>query len=408
MKELQNEAEALEKINNYQEAAAFWGKLSEYSEQQLVAAGCPSLMEIKLRQAGAYFQSTQFNAAIAILEPLGSQRVKDAEISSLLVRAYFEAKRYQDVVDQAKKTLEIDPDAIKTKQILGRAYMQLAEQAGSDGATLWQEAINQFSDILILFNPRDEISKEMKRRCVVKRDNSFLDTVKTKFREFEGFIERDNSNKAFEILNELVCMVIEHAVDIQEVQPRKTVQIAKEFRKMIEDYSQRSSRDIASQMRSVFAQLHALAMWAHWFNDETGEAQLELEKAIEVDREDTRPWLSKAGLMFVLKKQGEVEPALNKAHSLVRCQYDHYLMCATYHLLGNYDSALEWYAKINIEKFKDEVYRPDRAEAILRRLKADIEQEKEEYNSRTPEDIASGDNAEALKRTFGGGAKTVH
>ena len=223
------------------------------------------------------------------------------------------------------------------------------------------------------------------------------------------FIENEVSTKrAARQLSELTCMVIEHAVDIQQVNPTQTVKIAHDFIKMIQDYSQRSSLDLASHMGLVFAQLHSLAMWAHLVNGDPGYAELDLEQAQKAAPKDTLPWLSRAGLMFALQRSEEIEPALKKAESLVSLEHDRFLMAATYHLLGGYDRALDWLDKINIEKFKAEVYRSERAESILRRLKTEIEDEKEMGIQRTPEDLRSGEVAEAQKRTLSGDASTMH
>lgn len=282
--------------------------------------------------------------------------------------------------------------------------MKLAEQAGGGGGALyWQEAIDQFTDILVIFNPRDELAKELKLHCVRKRDDSFGETMKSEFRRFTQLVERGERSKGFEVLDELIRVVIEHAVDIQQQIPAQTVRIAREFIAMVDDYSRRSVTDLSSALASVFARLHCLAMWAHLISGDPGAAEIALDHAMKAAPQETLPWLSKAELLFALDRHDEVGPALYRAEAYVRSQHDRYLMGATHHILGNYDEALEWIKKVDVEKFKAESYRPDRSERILSRLKSEIEEEKEMGSGRTPKELESGELADLIKRMLSGG-----
>jgi tetratricopeptide (TPR) repeat protein len=406
VKELLEQAESLEREKKFDEAAEVWKQLADAGEQQLAASGCPPLVEVQMRQAGAHYQAGQASTAIGILEPLRLQ-AENAELLRLLARAYLDTERFQDAVEAAGRALALDPDSVQIRSILGRAHMGLGRQAGSDGgAQHWQDAIEQFTDILVMINQRDQLAKDLKRECVRKRDDFIGETMRSQFRQFTQSVEREDYKKAFTVLNGLVHLVVEHAMDTQYTMPDKTVRITQDFIAMVTDYS-RKSRDLASQMGSVFAQLHSLAMWAHLVKGDSGAAQLALEQAVKIAPQDTLPWMSKAELMFTLRRQDEIEPALAKAESFVRDEHDRFLMGATYHMLGDYDRALGWVEKVNKEKFKAEAYRPDRAERVLQRLEEEIKEEKELGVERTPESLQSEDGADWLKRMLGGGAKAA-
>jgi tetratricopeptide (TPR) repeat protein len=141
-------------------------------------------------------------------------------------------------------------------------------------------------------------------------------------------------------------------------------------------------------------------MWAHLIHKDVGNAQLALEQALNSAPQDTLPWVSKAELMFALQRSDEVQPAMEKAEACIRYEHDRFLMGTTYHMLGDYDRALAWMGKIDIETFKGESYRPDRAERILSRLKAEIEEEQAMGILRTAADLESGELADLIKHTL--------
>lgn len=403
LKDLLDQVEVLESEKRFLEMVEVLNQIISAAESERVATECPPLTELRQRQAGAYYRAGEYDEAIDILERLRHQG-ETAELLSLLAPVYLEAGRFQDVVETGHRVLAIDPYAISVKKVVGRAYMNLGEQAGTSGADHWQNAIDQFTDILVKFNPNDELVRELKVRCVTKRDNSFGDTMRSRFWEFTNLAKRHDWNKASRVFRELVRIVIEHAFDVQEKYPLRTVDIVQDFIKLVVDFDEKSRINLTSQMGVVLAQLRSLEMWSYLRTGDFGKAELALDKAIRAAPEDTLPWTSKAEFSWASNRpENDTIVALERAESLVRDQCDRYRMAATHYLLGKLDKAMISVDKIDIEKLKAEAYRPDRAEAIVIRLRTEIEDRLASGITQSPEELrVAGDSDHILKSKLSG------
>jgi tetratricopeptide (TPR) repeat protein len=199
-----------------------------------------------------------------------------------------------------------------------------------------------------------------------------------------------------------VRVVIEHAIDLQQDKPARAIQVTQNFREMVEQHSRRSSPTLARALQGVFAKLHCLSMWAHLVAGEPGDAELDVEKALRLAPDDALPWTSKAELMYALKKPEEVSAAMHRAARLIQSEHDKFLMATARHLMGDYEVAKEWADRIDIAKFRDEAYRPDRAERVLARLQIELREEIELKIARTPEELTKGQVSDLFKRLLTG------
>jgi tetratricopeptide (TPR) repeat protein len=389
-------AEQLEREGKFDEAAEAWAALAAQAE------GNPSspsghAAELQRRRAKILVDMGSADEAIAVLDQLLTNNENSA-LFSLLARAYLEVRRHQDAIDAARRAIELDSEAVLARMVLGRAHMASAEGDAAFAAMHWQEAIDQFTDILLIFNPHDELAQELKRYCIVKRDNSFDHTMRSEFRRFSRLIEHGLSSHAFEVLSELTRIVVEHAFDIALHNPDHTVQIVRDFIAMVATYSRSSALDLVSNMSPAFTRLRSAEMWAQYFADNTPAAEIALERAIQAAPESTLAWTSKAELMALLDRPEDSAAGLARAENYVTTQYDRVLLAGTLYMLGDLDGAASSLDQVNVEDLKSEAVRADRAESILQRLRSDIDEDRASGRRANPSDLSFNELVGQIKR----------
>jgi len=386
-KELFDNAIEAESQNKFAEAVEAWKALLGLPLDALRAARCPDRRSLEMSLAGAHFQCGETTEAITIFEGLRGD--DDVDVLKLLARAYLDADRLEDAIEVGTRALELDPNLPTTMQIVGRAHKNIADRSQAEGAH-YQRAIDYFNHLLVVFNPHDDVTRMLKQQCVLCRDDSFGETMRRENRRFEQLKAAGDHDKAFEVMQGLVRLVIEHAIDMQKLDPDKTVQITRDFIAMIE-----RRPDLKESLRYVFTQLHCLTMWTHVFKKDPGAAQNALDNAMRSTPDQTLPWACKAAFMHQMGRFDDVAPALEVAATKRKSEHDKYQLAITYQLIEDCRTALTWLNQIDPKEFREESLRPEWALPILDRTRTDIEDGIANPQAR---DLANGDYNDPIKK----------
>lgn len=363
-------------------------------------------MSYTVEQAAAEYERGNFGSAAEMLESIG----RDAyDVVRLLAKVYLDAQDFGKAAEAALACIKLKPDDADVVRMLGRSYLEQSVDARpEDSAMLLQLAIDQFNDILVIYNPHDGVAQELKVRCVLRRDLSFDETMRGQWLRFVEHLRSDDRTAAGRTLSDLVRLVIEHAVDILTDKPRHTIRVARDFVAWITDFSRTSTIDLAAQMSEVTGTLHCLRAWAHTVEEDFTAAAAALADAVKAAPNSVDVHASGALIASLRDDQAACSAAMLTAERLVRSAHDHLCVAMAYHCLGELDQAEAWANKIDIPRLESESHRPERSGPVVKRLKQEIADDRDSGRKPDFESFARGDMKANIKGVLSAHGRTVH
>lgn len=409
LNDIRKRALAAEEAQSFEVAAELWRDLALHGERspgELKSACNFTAYDAWLRNGGALYQGDRLAEAVAVWERLHAE-FPTQQVRRALTRAYLDLNDFGKGRLMGEAFLKQDREDPEVWKNMGRIYACLAEQAegrGEDAMPHWQSAIDALNEVLIAFNPEDEVAIEWKARCVEGVAGHFMPEVERRLEEFLRLVRREKLDEARRVLYEILPRVVEHVADLQGRDPIRSKRVAQEFLQLLRREARKVELDLETVFAYVVVQLRILIMWAcHAVDDQAG-ADDALREAKRFGQNRTLPHVAQAQLQFARGQTGGVEAPLEMARAAVANEYDKYLMAQAYYALGQFSETLEWAENVDLDKFRDQVYRPDRSIAAFRRFLAEVRELVESSDDLAWEELSPNTIQLIIRRLLGDAA----